>query len=119
MTTRDAYTGAFHRPGCVDSPTDGPLETSKDLEKAAQWFQKAGEQGHAEAPALLAGMHFSGEGLEKSFVQAYKWHGIAKGRGNIAATANQTEVAKLLTAEEKAATNKEVTAWLAAHPKKK
>jgi TPR repeat protein len=94
-------------------------EIPKDLEKAAQWFQKAGEQGHAEAPALLAGMHFSGEGLEKSFVQAYKWHGIAKGRGNTAATANQTEVAKLLTAEEKAATNKEVTAWLAAHPKKK
>ena len=93
-------------------------EIPKDLEKAAQWFQKAGEQGHAEAPALLAGMHFSGEGLEKSFVHAYKWHGIAKGRGNTAATANQTEVAKLLTAEEKAATNKEVTAWLAAHPKK-
>ena len=37
----------------------------------------------------------------------------------IAATVNQTEVAKLLTAEEKAATNKEVTAWLTAHPKKK
>lgn len=34
VTTSDAYTGAFHRPGCVDSPTDGPLETSKDLEKA-------------------------------------------------------------------------------------
>ena len=94
-------------------------EIPKDLEKAAQWFQKAGEQGHAEAPALLAGMHFSGEGLEKSFVEAYKWHAIAKGRGNTAATANQTEVAKLLTAEEKASTDKEVTAWLTAHPKKK
>tara|TARA_B100001971_G_scaffold212606_1_gene243263 strand:- start:3029 stop:4219 length:1191 start_codon:yes stop_codon:yes gene_type:complete len=93
-------------------------EIPKDLEKAAQWFQKAGEQGHAEAPALLAGIHFSGEGLEKSFVEAYKWYAIAKGRGNTAATANQTEVAKLLTAEEKAAADKEVTAWLAAHPKK-
>ena len=93
-------------------------EIFKDLDKAAQWFQKAGEQGHADAPALLAGMHFSGEGLEKSFVEAYKWHSIAKGRGNTAATANQTEVAKLLTAEEKAAADKEVTAWLAAHPKK-
>ena len=94
-------------------------EIFKDLDKAAQWFQKAGEQGHAEAPALLAGMHFSGEGLEKSFVHAYKWYAISKARGNSAATANQTEVAKLLTSEEKAATNKEVTAWLAAHPKKK
>ena len=94
-------------------------EIFKDLDKAAQWFQKAGEQGHAEAPALLAGMHFSGEGLEKSFVQAYKWYAISKARGNSAATANQTEVAKLLTPEEKAATDKEVTAWLAAHPKKK
>ncbi len=93
-------------------------EIFKDLEKAAQWFQKAGEQGHADAPALLAGMHFSGEGLEKSFVQAYKWYSIAKGRGNTAATANQAEVAKLLTAEEKAASDKEVSAWLAAHPKK-
>ena len=94
-------------------------EIPKDLKKASQWFQKAGEQGHAEAPALLAGMHFSGEGLEKSFVQAYKWYAISKARGNSAATANQTEVAKLLTPEEKAATDKEVTAWLAAHPKKK
>ncbi len=93
-------------------------EIFKDLEKAAQWFQKAGEQGHADAPALLAGMHFSGEGLEKSFVQAYKWYSIAKGRGNTAATANQAEVAKLLTAEEKAASDKKVSAWLAAHPKK-
>ena len=93
-------------------------EIFKDLEKAAQWFQKAGEQGHADAPALLAGMHFSGEGLEKSFVQAYKWYSIAKGRGNTAATANQAEVAKLLTAEEKAASDKEVSAWLAAPPKK-
>jgi TPR repeat protein len=94
-------------------------EIFKDLDKAAQWFQKAGEQGHAEATALLAGMHFSGEGLEKSFVQAYKWYAISKARGNSAATANQTEVAKLLTPEEKAGTDKEVTAWLAAHPKKK
>ena len=93
-------------------------EIFKDLEKAAQWFQKAGEQGHADAPALLAGMHFSGEGLEKSFVQAYKWYSIAKGRGNTTATANQAEVTKLLTAEEKAASDKEVSAWLAAHPKK-
>ena len=93
-------------------------EIPRDLVKAAQWFQKAGEQGHAEAPALLAAMHFSGEGLAKSFVEAYKWHSIAKGRGNTAATANQTEVAKLLTAEEKAAVDTEVTAWLAAHPKK-
>ena len=93
-------------------------EIFKDLDKAAQWFQKAGEQGHADAPALLAGMHFSGEGLEKSFVEAYKWHSIAKGRGNTAAAANQAEVAKLLTAEEKAASDKEVSAWLAAHPTK-
>jgi len=94
-------------------------EIFKDLDKAAQWFQKAGEQGHAEAPALLAGMHFSGEGLEKSFVRAYKWYAISKARGNSAATANQNEVAKLLTPEEKAASDKEVAAWLAAHAKKK
>jgi TPR repeat protein len=94
-------------------------EIFKDLDKAAEWFQKAGEQGHAEAPALLAGMHLSSEGLEKSFVHAYKWYAISKARGNSAATANQTEVAKLLTPEEKAATDKEVTAWLTTHPKKK
>jgi len=94
-------------------------EIPKDLPSAAGWFEKAGEQGHAEAPALLAGMFFSGEGVKKSFAETYKWHGIAKARGNPTATANQNEVVKLLTAEEKTATDKEIAAWLAAHPKQK
>ena len=93
-------------------------EIPKDLSAAAEWFQKAGEVGHPEAPALLAGMHFTGEGLKQSYLEAYKWHGIAQGRGNAAAAANKTEAGKLLTTEEKAAADKAVTAWLAAHPKK-
>jgi TPR repeat protein len=94
-------------------------EIPKDLAAAAGWFEKAGKQGHAEAPALLAGMHFSGEGVKKSFVETYKWHGIAKAHGNPTAAANQTEVAKLLTAGEKTTADKDVTVWLAANPKRK
>ena len=63
-------------------------------------------------------LHFTGEGLKQSYLEAYKWHGIAQGRGNAAAAANKTEAGKLLTTEEKAAADKAVTAWLAAHPKK-
>ena len=94
-------------------------EIPKNHEAAAGWFEKAGKQGHAEAPALLAGMHFSGEGMKKNFANSYKWHAIAKARGNPASAANQNEVAKLLTAEEKTAADKEIAAWLAAHPKQK
>ena len=94
-------------------------EIPKNQEAAAGWFEKASQQGHTEAPALLAGMFFSGEGVKKSFAETYRWHGIAKARGNPTATANQNEVVKLLTAEEKTATDKEIAAWLAAHPKQK
>ncbi len=92
-------------------------EIPKNHEAAAGWFEKAGKQGHAEAPALLAGMHFAGEGMKKNFANTYKWHAIAKARGNPASAANQNEVAKLLTAWEKTAADKEIAAWLAAHPK--
>ena len=44
---------------------------------------------------------------------------IAKARGNPTSAANQNEVAKLLTAGEKTAADKEIAAWLAAHPKQK
>ena len=94
-------------------------EIPKNHEAAARWFEKAGKQGHAEAPALLAGMHFAGEGMEENFANTYKWHAIAKARGNPTSAANQNEVAKLLTAGEKTAADKEIAAWLAAHPEQK
>jgi len=93
-------------------------EIPKNVAAAEEWFRKASEQGHVEAPALLAGMFFSGEGVKKSFAETYKWHGIAKARGNPTAAASQNEVAKLLAAGEKTAADKDVTAWLAANPKR-
>ena len=93
-------------------------EIPKDLQASAEWLRKSGENHHAEASALLAAMYFTGEGVEKDFSQVYKWYGISQAQGNATAAAHKAEVAKLLTAEEKATAEEDVKAWLKAHPKK-
>ena len=93
-------------------------EIPKDLQASAEWLRKSVENHHAEASALLAAMYFTGEGVEKDFPQVYKWYSISQAQGNATAAAHKVEVAKLLTAEEKATAEEDVKAWLKAHPKK-
>ena len=92
-------------------------DLAQDQAAAAVWLKKAGAKHSSEASSLLASMHFLGEGVEKSFKETYKWYGISQAQGNAAASTGKTEVAKLLSTEEKTAADAEVKAWLEAHPK--
>ena len=44
---------------------------------AAEWFQKAAEQGNVTAQDSLGVMHANGEGVQHDYVLAYMWFEIA------------------------------------------
>ena len=46
----------------------------KKYKEAVKWFQKAAEQGHAEAQGMLGFLYYSGEGLPQDYVEAMKWY---------------------------------------------
>ena len=47
--------------------------TPKDYAKAANWFEKAGNQDHATAQYNLGYIYYEGKGVEKDNLQAYMW----------------------------------------------
>jgi tetratricopeptide (TPR) repeat protein len=49
------------------------LGTTKDLEKAAQYFTKAATQGHVEAQNKLGQLYLYGQGVTQDRAQAIKW----------------------------------------------
>ncbi len=53
----------------------------KDDEKAATWWQKAANQGHAHAQSFLARLYQEGWGVRKDNVTAYMWFSLAYTNG--------------------------------------
>jgi len=47
-------------------------DVEQDFEKAAKWFKKASNVGHAKAQINLGLMFYKGEGVKKDKSQAYK-----------------------------------------------
>lgn len=45
--------------------------------KAAKWFRKAAQAGNVTAQDSLGVMHANGEGVQRDYVLAYMWFGIA------------------------------------------
>lgn len=54
----------------------------QDYFKAAEWFQKAAEQGHAEAQYNLGLMYYYGEGVKQDFIKAVEWCQKSAEQGN-------------------------------------
>lgn len=52
-----------------------------DETKAAKWFRKAGEAGHAEAALAYGEMLFNGKGVAENAAEAGKWFRIAAEKG--------------------------------------
>ena len=44
----------------------------QDFQKAAEWYQKAAEQGHAKAQFNLGVMYANGEGVSQNYEEAVK-----------------------------------------------
>jgi TPR repeat protein len=52
----------------------------RDYAAAVGWFQKAAEQGNAEAQVSLGVMHAKGQGVPQDYVIAYMWFNLAAAR---------------------------------------
>jgi TPR repeat protein len=60
----------------------------KDVAKAAEWFRKAAENGHATAQSNLGVLYASGEVFEKNPEEALKWWRKAAEQGQPSAQFN-------------------------------
>lgn len=56
------------------------LRAAKDKFQAAVWIEKAAEQGHTEAQAMLGDMYANGVGVPKSYDRASFWYRRASER---------------------------------------
>jgi hypothetical protein len=56
-----------------------PPALLQDYAEAAKWYRKAAEQGHAGAQLYLGILLAQANGVERNFVEAYKWIALAKG----------------------------------------
>ena len=60
----------------------------KDLARAADWFRKAAEQGHAYAQSSLGSLYAQGQGVPQDYSQAAAWYRKAADQGNVNAQYN-------------------------------
>ncbi len=58
-------------------------ESKKDYQKAAQWFQKAAENGHTNAQYSLGRYYQIGQGVLQSLPQAITWYTKSAKQGNV------------------------------------
>ncbi len=61
---------------------------SKDLAKAAEWYQRAAEGGVAVAQYRLGSLYERGQGVTKDLVKAVDWYQRAADQGNVNAMHN-------------------------------
>ncbi|MCH5177072.1 MAG: SEL1-like repeat protein, partial [Prevotellaceae bacterium] len=55
---------------------------AENYAEAVQWFQKAAEQGHAEAQYALGLCYYRGEGVQKNYAEAVQWFQKAAEQGH-------------------------------------
>jgi TPR repeat protein len=61
--------------------TAGDLEVTDNYVEAARWFNKAAEQGKAEAQFSLGLMHYHGQGIPQDFAEAVRCFRLAAEQG--------------------------------------
>lgn len=59
-----------------------------DLERAASWYQRAADLGHAPSQYRLANLYEKGSGVERDLTIAKKWYQMAAEQGNASAMHN-------------------------------
>ncbi len=67
--------------------TDG-RGAAVDLARAAIWYQRAADLGHAPSQYRLANFHEKGSGLNRDIAAAKKWYQLAAEQGNASAMHN-------------------------------
>lgn len=57
-------------------------EKAKNHSKAAKWYRKAADEGHAQAQSDLGECYYFGEGVEQNYAEAVKWYRKASEQGH-------------------------------------
>ena len=78
----------------------------EDDKEAVKWYRKAAEQGDAAAQYNLGLMYSAGRGVLEDVVMAYAWYNIAGANGNSIARENKSKLAKRMTKEQMAESQK-------------
>jgi uncharacterized protein len=68
--------------------------------EAVKWYRKAAEQNFAKAQFNLNVCYYSGEGVAKDYVEAYKWALLAARQGDEDAKKSMTVLEGKLTSEQ-------------------
>jgi TPR repeat protein len=78
----------------------GGQGVEQSYSEAAQWYQKAAEQGVSEAQYRLGNLYKNGEGVPQDAETAYGWYRVAAHLGNSKSAAAVKDVSGLLSEEE-------------------
>ena len=70
-----------------------------DNKKAAYWLRKAAEHGQPEGQMLLGSLYFYGQGVIKSYIQAFAWCDLAQDNGNADAGGCRDSALQLLSSK--------------------
>lgn len=62
--------------------------TQEDMTRAAEWYQKAADQGLAPAQYRIGNLYEKGVGIERDVKAAKTWYQLAAGQGNASAMHN-------------------------------
>lgn len=81
-----------------------------DFAQAAAWYRLAAAQGHAMAQLNLGDLYSRGLGVPRDLVEAYVWLGLAAHQGREWAKSRQAEIARAMTAEQRAKADCRLTA---------
>ena len=81
----------------------GDATAQHNYEKAAFWYRKAAEQGHADAQNNLAARYATGTGVTKDLAEALKWYRAAAAQGHPTAGHTLQQLERLPEAQKQPA----------------
>jgi hypothetical protein len=71
-----------------DNLYQGRNGVEKDAARAAYWYERGAERGHAGAQTMLGYLYYRGEGVEKDYGKAFEWYKEAALQGHAGSQAS-------------------------------
>jgi len=68
------------------------LGVNQDFARAAYWYLKAADQGHASAQNNIGSLYYNGTGVFRNKKKAKHWHTLAAAQGHQAAQRNLSKL---------------------------
>lgn len=85
--------------------------TSPNAAEGIAWYKKAAAAGHTVAQNNLGDAYWQGRGIEKDFVEAYKWFELSAERGQENAIRNRTDLQKQISENDLQEAVRRAKAW--------